>query len=180
VAGRGALGQQFATPPAATWDRDALLPRVWAEQGEVTRAARGTPPIPSTVAAERPWDRLLPPAAPDSSDKAHRGQGSAGPILETYAEEEAAAGGPAPPLSPPDLLTPIAGHTMPHQDSHALAPALAAGRARQGWPARLLGDRQYGSPGSVEPCHSEGMVLVAPARPPQGAHQGPRTLEPFI
>jgi hypothetical protein len=180
VAVLGALVQQFATTTAATLDSYALLQRVLSEQCEVTGDASGTPTIQIKAAAEIPCDSLQHPADPDSSYNAHRGQGYAVQIMETYAEDDAAAGVPAATLSQPDLITYIAVHKMTQHDSQALAPAIADVRARQVCPARLLGDSHYGSTGSVEHFQSEGIVLVAPAMPPKGAKQGQLTLENFI
>jgi hypothetical protein len=180
VAVLGALGQQCANTPAAPLGSDQLLRRVLAEQCEVNKNAHGPPSIQSKGAAEIPCASLQHPAAPDSSSHAHRGQGDVVHIRETYAEDDEAAGAPPTERSPPDLMTHVAVHQMPSHESQALAPALAAVGSRQGCPARLRGASHYGRRERVEPCHREGMALVAPAMPPKGAKQGQCTLEAVL
>jgi hypothetical protein len=172
VAVWGALVQQLVTTPAATWEMSHRLPRVLAEQGTVNIEASGTPTIQSQVAAEMPCESLYHPADLDSSSKAHRGQGYAAQIMETYATEAQAAGATPTALSHSDLMLPVAVPKMTHPDSPARAPALAEGRSSQWGPARWLGDSHNGSPESVAQCQSERMALGAPARPPKGAKQG--------
>ena len=179
VAVLGALGQQFANTTAATLDSFHLLQRVLSEQCEVHSDTIGTPTIQIKAAAEIPCDSLQHPADPDSSYNAHRGQGYAVQIMETYAEDDQAEGVTPSDPSQPDLITHVAIHKMTHHDSQALAPAIADVRSRQLCPARLLGDSHYGSTESVKQYHSEGMALVAPAMPPKGSKQGQLTLEHF-
>ena len=175
----GALAQQFANTTAATLGSYQLLRRVLSEQCEVNKDANGDPSIQIKVAAEIPCDSLQHPADPDSSYNVYRGQGYAVQILETYAEDDEAAGATPTDRSQPDLITHVAVHKMTHHDSQALAPALADVGSRQWCPARLLGDSHYGSIESVEQFHSEGIALVAPAMPPKGSKQGQLTLEDF-
>jgi hypothetical protein len=92
----GGLVPQFATTTAATLASSHLLRRVLSEPCEVNRDASGTPTIQIKAAAEIPCESLQHPADPDSSYHAHRGQGYAVQIMETYAEDDQAAG--APPL----------------------------------------------------------------------------------
>jgi hypothetical protein len=176
----GALVQQFANTQAATLGSYALLQRFLSEQCQVNRDMLGNPAIQIKAASEIPCESLQPPAGPDSSYNAHRGQGYVVHIMETYAEDDQAASATPSDPSQPDLITHVAIHKMTHHDSQALAPALADVRSRQLCPARLLGDSHYGSTESVKQCHSEGSTLVAPAMPPKGATHGQRTLEPCV
>jgi hypothetical protein len=98
VAVLGELVQQFANTTAATLASYHLLQRVLSEQCEVTRDALGNPTSQIKAAAEIPCESLQHPADPDSSYNAHRGQGYAVQIMETYAEDDEAAGAPSTAL----------------------------------------------------------------------------------
>jgi hypothetical protein len=88
-----ALGQQFRTTKASTLPSDTVLPRVLTEQCELGTDRKGQPTVQAKPAAESPWDSVQQPADSEASDNAHRGQGYAGQILETYAEDDACPSG---------------------------------------------------------------------------------------
>ena len=100
-------------------------------------------------------------------------------IMETYAEDDEAAGAMPGDDPIPDLITHVAVHPMTQHDLQALEPAVADVKARQIAPQLLLGDSHYGSTESVAQLQTQDIELLAPAMPPKGAKQGQLTLEDF-
>src|SRR5205085_1316828 len=172
-----ALARQFADTQAMTLARYHLLTRVLTEQGERGAGAASAAPIRLKDPAEVPCASVQHPAAPDASDTAQRGQGSRGPMRETYTEDAQCPAEASASIPPPDFLTHVAVHTMTHHDGHALAPALRDTQQRHLRPTRLLGESHDGSSSQVKQYAAAGLAWIAPAMPPQGAQQGKLTLE---
>jgi hypothetical protein len=175
----GSLVQQFDQTEAVALPSYEILKRVLMEQGEVNTDLEGNPTVDIKASDAIPSNSVQHPADPDSSYNTHRGQGYRAQIMETYAEDDEAAGAAPGDARAPDLITHVAVHPMTQHDGQALAPAIADVSARHICPKHLLGDRHYGSTEHVEPLQTEGIELVAPAMPPKGAKQGQLTLEDF-
>jgi len=170
------LVKQFEDTSAVELESYCLLVRVLDEQCEVDEDADA---VTMKAPGEVPCDSIQNPADPDASYNAHRGQGYAAQIMETYTGNEPSDGEEDGPSAPPDLITHVSLHDMTQHDKAALTPALQDLSERELTPTAMLGDTHYGSRENIEEVAAKGVELIAPAHPPKGAKQGRLTLEQF-
>jgi hypothetical protein len=174
----GQLVLQFAATEAAQLHSYLLLKQVFDEQC-AWEGAEGEPTIRIKTPDEIPCDSIHSPADPDSSYNKHRGHGYSVQIMETYAEDDDAAGFCEDAPAIPDLILHVAVGKLTEHDSTALEPAIADVRERGLCPTQVLGDSHYGSQEQVEQMHTQGIQVISPAMPPKGYKQGQITLEQF-
>jgi hypothetical protein len=170
------LVKQFQETPASELDIYQLMVRVFGEQCEVDE---GTGEADVKAPAKVPCDSVQNPADPDASYNAHRGQGYAAQIMETYTEDGPSESDDDGAASKPNLITHVSVHDMTEHDRSAVPRALEDLSAREVTPAVMLGDTHYGSEDCIKKAAAQGVELVAPATPPKGAKQGRLTLEQF-
>lgn len=120
----GQLVLQFAATEAAQLHSYQLLKQVFDEQC-AWDGAEGEPRIRIKTPDEIPCDSIHSPADPDSSYNKHRGHGYNVQIMETYGEDDAAAGFCENAPAIPDLILHVAVGKLTEHDSTALEPAIA-------------------------------------------------------
>lgn len=125
----GKLVLQFAPTEAADLSSYALLRQVFDQQCEWS-TNEGDLKIRIKVPDEIPCDSIHSPADPDSSYNKHRGHGYGIQIMETYVEDDAAAGVTEDEPTKPDLILHVAVGKLTEHDSHALEPAITDVRER--------------------------------------------------
>jgi hypothetical protein len=174
----GNLVLQFAHTQAAELNSYVLLQQVFEQQCEWT-VNEGDLKIRVKVPDEIPCDSIHSPADPDSSYNKHRGHGYGIQIMETYVEDDVAAGIAEDEPTQPDLILHVAVGKLTEHDTHALEPAIADVRGRGMCPNRVLGDSHYGSDEQLHQMATQGIEVISPAMPPKGYKQGQLTLEQF-
>lgn len=174
----GQLVLQFASTEAVQLHSYQLLKQVFDEQC-AWETVEGRRSIRIKTPDEIPCDSIHSPADPDSSYNKHRGHGYGVQIMETYVEDDAAAGVCETVPMTPDLILHVAVGKLTEHDSAALEPAITDVRERGLCPKQVLGDSHYGSQEQVEHMKTQGIQLISPAMPPKGYKQGQITLEQF-
>jgi hypothetical protein len=167
----GNLVLQFAHTEAAELNSYVLLRQVFEQQCEWT-VNEGNLKIRVKVPDEIPCDSIHSPADPDSSYNKHRGHGYGIQIMETYVEDDVAAGVAEDEPTQPDLILHVAVGKLTEHDSHALAPAIADVRERGMCPDQVLRDSHYGSDEQLRQMATQGIEVISPAMPPKGYKQG--------
>lgn len=119
----GKLVLQFAQTEAIELESYRLLSQVFDQQCEWS-VNEGNLNIRIKVPDEIPCDSIHSPADPDFSYNQHRGHGYGVQIMETYVEDDVAAGVSKDEPAKPDLILHVAVGKVTEQDSHALEPAL--------------------------------------------------------
>jgi hypothetical protein len=160
------LVEHFAGEPAvAQGERYGQLCRLLKEQCEVVEGPkRVRVKAPKEVSA----DSLQNPSDPDASYDAHKGRGYQLQLMETY---QAVPEGEEKDPTVPTLITYVALEPASASDMGAVEPALEETKRRGCAPQQLLADAGYGSDANVQGAKDEGVALIAPSNPGQGAPQ---------
>lgn len=156
---------QFAATEAPQLHSYQLLKQVFDEQC-AWNGAEGEPTIRIKTPDEIPCDSIDSPADPDSSYNKRRGHGYSVQIMETYVEDDAAAGFCEDAPDVPDLILHVAVGKLTAHGSTALEPAIVDVRERRLCPTQVLGDSHYGSQEQVEQMNTQSIQLIyLPCRP---------------